>query len=216
MAQSAHQQAVQEELARKARHAWFQARIEQIHRTVSAYDVLLRHGVSLKGSGAREEQFSCPFHGVDRKPSARFYPESARSPSHAWCFVCQERWDAIALWRKFNGGETSTFSRALSEIERTFGLEVPDQPEDMAKGRPKDSALEEFDTILAACEGRLRTAKTAYRKLDDMMGYLSASSIIDKVSFRVDERILTPAQGTEALRRLMDKIGEKIRACPDG
>lgn len=211
---TAKQQAVQDEQRFQARKEWFQLRVEQIHRNITAYDVLSRHGVSLQGRG--EEQFSCPFHGRDEKPSARIYPESPRSPSHAWCFVCQERWDAISLWRKF-AGDDKPFSRVLTEIERSYGLETPDIPKEL-RGQEgfRNKSLDAFDALLRTCEARLLTAKGAYRHFNDLVGYLSASSILDKVQHRVSEGTLDPDRGIESLKRLLEKIGEKIRSCPAG
>ena len=214
MSDSYQQQVANEDRAKKARQEWYQTRVENIHQRVSAHDVLSRNGVTLSGGGLREEQFSCPFHGTDRRPSARIYPESPRSPSHAWCFVCQERWDAITLWKKFNG-EEKNFSRILTEIEQAFGLETPDMPREALGGRP-DHNLTAFDALYEVCENRLKRARSAYYQLGDMPGFLSASSILDKIYYRVSQGKVAPEQGLASLRRLLDKIGEKIRLCPDG
>lgn len=115
-------------LVHKIRRAWVSQRIEAIKSRVSAHEVLRRGGVDLRKGDDEEEQFSCPFHGQDRRPSARVYPADANNLSHAWCFVCQERWDAITLWRKFNGGEDKHFTQVLAEIERAYGLETPELP----------------------------------------------------------------------------------------
>ncbi len=121
-------EAKQDALTQRFRKAWIAQRVEAIKEHVSAHDVLRRGGVNLGKGDNEEEQFSCPFHGQDRRPSARVYPADANNPSHAWCFVCQERWDAITLWRKFNGGEDRHFTQILSEIERAYGLETPELP----------------------------------------------------------------------------------------
>lgn len=210
-----------ESAVEQARREWVKNRIGQIHRNVSAFDVLSRRGVTLSTTGGREEQFSCPFHGQDKKPSARIYPESARSPSHAWCFVCQERWDAIALWRKFNGdSEEVPFSRTLSEIEQAYGLPKLDMPKELRgigeDGPADDRLFIAFDNLVDVCENRLRLAKSAYQKLDDLVGYLSASSVLDKIRHRVDRYQVDPEKGMTILRQLLTKIGEKVQACPDG
>ena len=46
-----------------------------------------------------EEQLSCPFHGADRKKSARYY----RDTDTAYCWVCKEKWDVISYIRKKEG-----------------------------------------------------------------------------------------------------------------
>lgn len=220
MTQSDNAKKVQaEDAIERARREWMRLRVEQVHRNVSSFDVLARRGINLNSTSGREEQFSCPFHGVDRRPSARIYPESARGPSHAWCFVCQERWDAISLWRKFNGDSPEIpFSRTLTEIENAFGLpklEVPTELRAGAEDFGESKSFKSFVNLTEVCEGRLRLAKPAYRKLNDMVGYLSASSILDKVRFRVEQRIIAPEKGEEVLRQLLARIGDKVRTCPD-
>ena len=187
-----------------------------IHQRVSAHDVLRHGGVDLQGDG--EEQFSCPFHGADNKPSARVYPESARSHSHAWCFVCQERWDVISLWKKFNPGEDSkTFSRVVLEIEQAFGIAPSEMPREARLDRePSNLSLESFDSVYEAAERRLLGAYEAYQYLDDMVGYLSASQVLDKIRHRVDSQQMTPRRGEEVLRDLLARIAKKVRACPVG
>lgn len=210
---------VQEDALEQSRREWVKNRIAQVHRNVSAFDVLQRRGVTLISTSGRAEQFSCPFHGVDRKPSARIYPESARSPSHAWCFVCQERWDVIALWRKFNGdADDIPFTRTLTQIEQAYGLPKLEMPKDLWGDKAGDDAahlLIAFDNLYEVCENRLRLARSAYQKLDDMVGYLSASSVLDKIRHRVDQRKVSPEKAQVMLRQLLTKIGEKVQACPD-
>lgn len=208
----------QEELAKKARREWYQVRIQNIRDSVTAYDVLRRNGVDLNQvSDNQEEQFSCPFHGEDRKPSARVYPADGRSPSHAWCFVCQERWDVISLWQKFGGG--MPFVQALSDMEQTYRLTVPDMPSEAAY-TPGDygatEELETFDNLYKSCENRLREARPAYKQLDAMNAYLAAGSLLDKLRYQIDHGKLPIPKGLGVLRQLLDKIGEKERSCPVG
>jgi hypothetical protein len=154
---------------------------------------------------------------VDRKPSARVYPADARSPSHAWCFVCQERWDAISIWRKFNGGDDKSFSRAITEMERIYGIEPPPMPKDITFASSEGNKdLDDFDALYESCEKRLRLARPAYQAMSDMNGFLVAGSILDKLRSQVDNCKLAPKAGAEVLRTLLDRIGEKVRACPEG
>ncbi len=185
---------------------WMKARIDTIHQRVTAHDILQRHGISLRYTD-REEQFSCPFHGTDTKPSARVYVESSRSPSHVWCFVCQERWDCIALWKKFEGFE-GTFGRLLRGIERDFGITPPEGPPPEEAEAEEDLALAELQHLCGICERRLRSAKPLF----DMKSYLVLGTILDRLYTRVDERIMTPEKAKETTRLILDKIGAKERA----
>lgn len=208
-------EAQRQDTIQQARRQWMQERIENIHRHVTAYDVLLRGGVSLKG-GDREEQFSCPFHGVDRRPSARVYPDSPSSPSHAWCFKCQERWDAIALWRKFNQLDDAPFGQVLASIEQAYALDAPPFPEDgyTPPDEEEDEDYQEYEMLLDVCERRLKECRPAYQKLGDMLGFLNASTILDRVSYRVQRKTLRPDKAVKVLRELLDRIGAKVRSAP--
>ncbi len=173
---------------------WMRARIETIHRTVTAHDVLRRNGVILRYTD-REEQFSCPFHGRDTKPSARVYADSARGPSHAWCFVCQERWDCIGLWKKFEGFE-GPFGRLLRDIERSHGIVPAEGPPPEEAEAEDDLALAELVKLSGICERRLRGA----RPLFDMKGYLVLGTVLDRLMTRVEERKTTPEKAKETIR----------------
>jgi len=210
------QEAQQEAASREIWWAWIRQRIENVHQHVTAHDVLRQGGVELEQSGSDdEEQFRCPFHGMDNKPSARVYPEDHRSRSHAWCFVCQEPWDAISLWKKFHGytEEEHSFTRALTGIEQEYGLTTPPVPTGVSSGPSEDDkALEAFDALYEALERRLRGARPDYQRLDDMVGYLSAGQVLDKLRFQVDKRRMTPERGQEVLRQLLERIGLKVRS----
>jgi hypothetical protein len=204
-------EAAQERVVSEARRAWIRKRIDNIHSHVTAYDVLRQGGVELYKSEGEEEQFSCPFHGEDRKPSARVYPADGDRPSHAWCFVCREKnWDAIGLWRKFNGGEDKTFGQVLSEIERSYGLSTPDLPLEAVLDTPQvDPNLEVLKTLTQSCENCLRRAKPAYRALGDFKGFVRAGSVLDRVHYRLGKRIISSEKAISLLRELLSKITEK-------
>lgn len=204
-------EAQQQSHAEGARREWVRLRIEAIHAKVTAYDVLRRHGVDLS-SDDHSEQFACPFHGRDNKPSAKVYPEDNRKPSHAWCYVCQERWDVFSLWKKF-GAADRPFTAILAEIEREYGLETPEMPEGgFYRGPQVNAALAVFDSLYEACESRLRMARVNYEEQEDMMGYLTACSVLDRIRHRVDTGKVKPEKATNVLEQLRDRIGDRIRA----
>jgi hypothetical protein len=190
---------------------WYDLRKRAIHERVSAHDVLQRHGVSFRHTTEREEQFSCPFHGKDEKPSARVYPTTPQSPSHVWCFVCQGRWDVIALWKKYSGEEKS-FHRILTEIEMAYGLTPPPVPEGAFEAPVDDRAKVKYETFYGLCEHRLKDAREVYRANADMNGYLVLGSMLDKIYSRVGSGRLTYVKAVEILQQLVEKIGKCVRA----
>ena len=144
------QEAFAEQERNLAIRQWTKDRVANIHGLVTAADVLVYHGITLHKSGLQEEQFSCPFHGEDRRPSARYYPQNKNGVSSVWCFVCREQWDVINLWKKFNG-ETK-FSEALFHIEKAFGITPPESFIPASIEDEYDPLKEEVSGLFEACE----------------------------------------------------------------
>jgi hypothetical protein len=185
---------------------WHKARVATIREKVSAADVLTRHGVTLRKHGGQQEQISCPFHGKDNHPSARYYPDTGESPSGVYCWVCRERWDAIELWKRFNGEEK--FSRTLFNIERAFGLTTPEFTFDSELEDEYDPLKEEVYRLFDTCENNLRE----YKRYFDMQGHLRLGSILDQIRFQVEHGALPFPQAQERLNLILAKIGQKVRA----
>lgn len=207
--QEAFREAVVEDERRQMYKTWIASRIETIHRAVTAHDVLRRNGVKLR-YGDRVEQISCPFHGRDNKPSARVYPESSKGPSGVWCFVCQERWDAIGLWRKF-GDFTGKFTALLRDIEQAHGIVPPESPrEHFAEyEQPEDYALDEVKHLLSICDRRLTLARKAF----DLEGFMRVSVALDRLRHQVDHKTLPLPKANEVLHTILAKISERVQQC---
>lgn len=204
-------EAVAEDAVRAAYKTWIQTRIETIHRQVTAHDVLRRNGVDLK-YGDRHEQISCPFHGVDTKPSARVYPESTRSPSHVWCFVCQEHWDAISLWKKF-ADHSGSFTGLLRDIEQAYGISVPESPMDHYAEHQEAQADYELEAVLDlidACNRRLKSVRPAF----DMQSFNKLSVALDRVTYQVQERKLALPKAKGVLIKILERTESVLRAAP--
>jgi hypothetical protein len=207
--------------SREAWRVWIQERIAEIHRRVSVYDVLSKNGVALRYTEG-EEQISCPFHGQDRRPSARVYPQDPQSPSHVWCFACNERWDCIGLWKKFEGQEDAKFGAILRGIEEHFGITPPPRPADHSSPSAGEETvnveLEQFESDFRLCESRLRKYRAAF----DMTGFLKLCVVLDRLHFQVMKKLVSYSKAESILQRIRNKITEKEAAregdipCPDG
>ena len=209
MARDFQDEARKESVHSEAIKQWVQMRIKTLHERVTAHDVLRRYDVKLQYNSDRSEQIACPFHGEDKNPSARVYPETNEGPSHVWCYVCRESWDCIKLWKKFTAFE-GRFTALLRDLERNFGITPPETPEGTFFER--DENAEEIKNLFEVCERRLAGARRAF----DMKGYLTIGSILDRAWFNYNKRILVPDEAKILLRRVLDKVGEKERSCPDG
>ena len=199
-------EAEQEARQSDAFRQWVSMRVEQIRRHISCGDVLARNGVHLKYGGHKPEQFSCPFHGTDNKPSTRFYPSEGGKPDGLWCFVCQERWDSIALFKKFEQLE-GPFTRILTSIERAFGIQTPEMPSEAIQFDTEGPISTEVEQLFDICERRLRNTKPHFT----MQGYLVIGSVLDRLRYQVMHGGRTNEQARGLLRQVLTKIGAKER-----
>lgn len=101
---------------------WMKRRVQAVKEAYSTYDCLTENGVELIDGGTNL-QISCPFHN-DKTPSARYY--GADSDPHFHCWTCKLHLDSLNLYMKFKDLE---FKDALSQLERRFGISVPQRPD---------------------------------------------------------------------------------------
>jgi DNA primase len=65
--------------------------------SISIYDLLDIENVSY-ATKEKPCQIKCAFHGEDRRPSARVYPDT----NSVRCFYCNKSWDVITFWAEMN------------------------------------------------------------------------------------------------------------------
>jgi hypothetical protein len=188
---------IQDEHRSNLLREWYDLRKERLLGVLRVSDILIGHGVNLRGGGFKREQLACPFHGIDRKPSARYYPEGVESRAGLWCWVCRERWDALSLWGKFHNFEGS-FGQLLKSIEIAYGIETPEYPKELREVR-EDPSIKEIARLVEVLEHRLKNARDELGMVD----YLRFSVALD--------RIVVGGLGVECLRDLLNEVGEKCR-----
>lgn len=91
-----------------------------IKEYVSLGDLLKQDG--LISNLLDEEQFSCKFHGIDRKKSARYY----RSTDKCYCWVCKRSLDVISYIQQ---KEELTFNEAIKFIIHEYNIDISNLPE---------------------------------------------------------------------------------------
>ncbi len=193
----------------EALREWIRLRVANIHSAVTAHDVLRRFGVELEHVGSdRESQISCPFHGQDRKQSARVYPADDKGRTGVWCYVCREQWTAIDLWKRWNQfPEDTPFTRVLRSIEKAYGLPLPPMPDGVNPVSSEDSESKaRRERVLQLCENRLSTHKTLFKPRD----YLTLCSLMDRL-WHAHE---SGKEVEPMARQVLDKIGGKVRCAP--
>lgn len=91
---------------------------EAVSNAVTMAELLVEHGTDLRTPEV-EEQISCPFHGSDRRPSARHYPET----NSIHCFTCHKSWDPFQFIMEKKG---LRFREAVSYVGKKYGIETSD------------------------------------------------------------------------------------------
>ena len=82
---------------------------------------------------------------------------------------------------------------------------------DWTLSQPDTRELDKIEKDFAACEMRLKEDRKAF----DMKGYLTVGSILDRLRWQfTNEKIKLPAV-RQQIEKVLSKIGEKVRACPD-
>lgn len=114
-----------------------------------------------------EAQLRCPFHGPDKKPSARFY----KSTQSLFCWVCRKRWDAIAF---IMDKENMSFLQAIRFLINKYKIDIssiPDNPEfTLSKSSP--STIDSYETFIAGNQSNI-DLKLIKKKIRSFRGKLS-------------------------------------------
>lgn len=97
-----------------------QALKEHIQSQVSLKEILVNEGI-ISGLDS-EEQIHCPFHGADRKKSARYYEKS----DSFYCWVCKKTWDIFSYLSDKKG---VGFKEVLSELISTHRIDISSVPD---------------------------------------------------------------------------------------
>ena len=93
---------------------------EAIKASLSLGDIMRSKG-QIRGL-TEEEQFRCPFHGADNKPSARYY---SRTDS-AYCWVCKKSWDVISYTQQ---SEEMSFPEAIKYLVKLGRVDLKKIPD---------------------------------------------------------------------------------------
>lgn len=119
---------------------------EAIRASVTLSELMQSRGL-IRGT-AEEEQFRCPFHGADNKPSARYY---SRTDS-AYCWVCKQSWDVIRFVQKI---EEMSFSQAINHLVKIGKVDLSKIPDTLERKAKKI----EIDKGLKASSRKVTTEK---------------------------------------------------------
>lgn len=80
------------------------------------------HHYNLPWTTDKTHQVSCPFHGEDRNPSARYYADSKRFQ----CFACTEDQGGDVVWFIKKMQHLESYDETFIFITKTFGVSLDD------------------------------------------------------------------------------------------
>lgn len=113
---------------------------ELILEKLDLAEVMLEYGTSFvfHPGHVDEVQFRCPFHGKDKKPSARFY----RQTKSCYCWYCRKTWDVIEF---IKDKENLTFYQCLNHIIKKYRIDVSSIPDDPEFTDEKKKKISDID-----------------------------------------------------------------------
>lgn len=192
---------------------WIRRRADAVRQAYSAFDAMVEfgHGENLVDQDTAI-QISCPFHGVDARPSARYYPALGHRSDYVRCYFCRENWDALNLFMKFRGLH---FMDALKELEKRFGLKIPKRPDGTPFEEPKDRSSSQYVSdawgdvprVLELLEKKL----ARIRDRASLSDYVRFCRVLDRVSWDYD---LAKGQQTDAMVQVLGKLREAMDRVP--
>jgi len=193
---------------------WIRRRADAVRQVYSAFDAMTEFGY---GEPLVDQdtaiQVSCPFHGVDARPSARYYPALGHRSDYVRCYFCRENWDALNLFMKFRGLQ---FMDALKELEKRFGIKVPKRPDGTQFEEPKDRSSSQYTSdawgdvprVLDILEKKL----ARLRDRASLSDYVRFCRVLDRVSLDYD---LAKGKQTDAMVQILMKLREAMDQVPD-
>lgn len=173
--------------------------------------LLAEYGYGVLPDDTREQQYRCDLHGVDNKPSARYYPRT----NSTYCFACGKARDPISLVMDKEG---LSFREACDKLEQRFNL--PALPWEEGEDKEEESsAIAEIDEIVASGVSFDREARRMDRFLDnlvhdrsfDMQLTLGFVEVYDRIMYGVRKQGWSEVEGKASLARLHRRILEKLR-----
>lgn len=193
---------------------WIRSRADAVSKVYTAYDAMVELG---HGDGLVDHdtaiQVSCPFHGVDARPSARYYPASGHRPDYVRCYFCKENWDSLNLFMKFKGLD---FMTALRTLERRFEIKVPKRRDDASIAEPidrssisfKSEAWQDVPRVIKLLEAKL----LRLRDKTSLQDYVKFCRVLDRVLWDYN---ISKGESNDAMIAVLPKLRDAMTAVPD-
>lgn len=184
-------------------------RADRINERVDMGSLMLDYGYEVVPDDFREQQYRCDLHGMDNKPSARFYPRT----NSTFCFACQKSRGPIDLVMDKEG---LAFGQALDRLEKANRLPPLPWPDEV----PPEEQLDEIEAIQHAGSSFTEEYRSLNRFLDmlisdrdlDLPTLLKYTEALDRIGYGFHKEEWSEDQGKRALRKLHGAVVEAVRA----
>jgi hypothetical protein len=185
---------------------WIARRASAVRKAYTAYDALVENGIDSVPDQTTPTQISCPFHGKDNRPSARYYPASGSHSDYVRCYTCKENWDSINLLAKFRG---LRFMQALSDLERRYGIKIQRHPEENLIDAPSERKSSYQSTEWNDIPRVLKLLESKLVRLRDkvaMLDFIKWCRVLDAVQWDLEH---------DGPNESMSKVLQKLRNLMD-
>jgi hypothetical protein len=193
---------------------WMNQRASKVRSQYTAFDALKENGF---GEAIPDQntptQISCPSHGPDKRPSARYYPTTGNQADYVHCYTCKMHADSIGLYSKFKGLK---WYDALKDLERRFGIKVTKQPDGTPFQEPVSKTSVSYESEKwGDVPAMLELLESKLIRLRDkviMTDFIKFCRVIDTVSWDLDhnQQVVTPAM-IDILGKVYLKMNQAIQ-----
>lgn len=196
-----------------SKEEFIRIRIDRVKEMASLYDLMVAMGDPPRFRD-RSAQMRCVFRGsheegVDRKPSARYYPKGERDDYETYyCFYCTERpLDVIGFLQRQKG---IPFMQALRELEQKHNIRYDDIEIAPDVGKELEEAAKRKS--LPDAWHMLRYAEDLLQRHRDKLGmtrFIRLAYLLDLIYHKHDKDNAAPTLGRldKWRARLFDAVG---------
>jgi hypothetical protein len=187
---------------------WVRRRVSAVLKVYTAYDALTEHGHEIPDRHG-DFQLSCPMHGPDTRPSARYY--GAGPTPHFHCFTCKIHENGVGLYARFKGIK---FMQALSDLEKRFSIKTPQKPESVGIKDPAErgqhyqsEAWQDVPRMLLLLEKKLNRLRDKIALVD----FVKFCTVLDRVQWDLDHNGNKPTpEMVEVLVKVRDFMDQSM------
>lgn len=177
------------------------------------FDCLKEHGFGEEiPDDSTPTQVSCPIHGADTRPSARYYPSDGQQASYLHCYACKLHVDSIGLYSRF---KSIKWYEALKELEKRFGIKVTKASNGQPIEEPVDKTSSKYESELwSNVPEMLLLLNNKLLRIRDkvmMQDYIKFCRLLDNIQWDLDHNQQTATTDMViVLKKAHDKLNQLI------